>query len=127
LVERAFLLGRSLVAQKVPFALPYQPVWRVAWHSSLWSAFDRSLIVNFLLGQWYQAAQRSDCGQIMGINIQKMIREMLPRNAKVMLSAPARRLVIDKQYRYLLSFLTDERRASEEDIGVEMTRIFGEQ
>jgi hypothetical protein len=91
LLERSFLLGRSVIAQSLPRQSCHAPVWRIPWHPSLWTLFDRSLVINYLLGQMYQAIQRDADDVTTHVGV--ILAELAADNRKYMLSRSAQHFV----------------------------------
>jgi GT2 family glycosyltransferase len=95
LVERAFNLGRSLIAERIPTPYCYPPVWR-AGPPSCWTPLDGSLVINYLLGQMFQCERMgTECSHVTQY-IQQLIPTLLPPSLKVVLSTSARSFSLSK-------------------------------
>lgn len=107
LVERAFLLGRSLIAQALPKELCHPPVWHVGWHPLVWSAFDRSLIINFLLGQLYEVQRYGPDGKNVISEISKLLSDLLLHGCRPIVAGSAQGALASPRFRQVTSLLMD--------------------
>jgi glucosyl-dolichyl phosphate glucuronosyltransferase len=106
LVERAFNLGRSLIAERIPAQSCHPPVWRLE-QPSLWTLLDDSLMVNFLLGQWAQSARLGSASSHVEAHIRQLFLRISPACLKVALSASARSFLLADSNRPVRSLLED--------------------
>jgi len=96
MLERAFTLGRSLIAQRIPETSCHPPAWYVNWHPAYWNDFDHNLIINFILGQLSQCERRQvECNHIAA-EIRQLLPKIVPRNFSASLSKSAEIFVISE-------------------------------
>ena len=109
LTERAFILGRSLVAQKLPKESCYAPTWEIAWHPTLWTMFDRSLVTNFLLGQLYEAERVGRQAKHVVSEIGRLLLDLLAPSLTVILSTSARASLASLKSNDLIGLFSGDR------------------
>jgi glycosyltransferase involved in cell wall biosynthesis len=86
LVERAFVLGQSLVAQTRPEVHYHNPVWHIPLQPSAWSRFDRSLLANFFIGQLWQLQRYEQAAPLVAHKIYDLLTRIVYRQTGILLS-----------------------------------------